>query len=170
MRRRSRQRITLRIPSRSMISIKNILAPTDFSVPSRHALKYAAELAKRFEAQLHLVTVVESVIPLIPEAFSAQAEQIEEQRKAGRHALDRMCDDPMLSTLNPRVHVLSGSAHGEILEFAKSRGIDLLVVGTHGRTGLSHLFMGSVAEKLVRLAPCPVLTVHPEGHQFVKRD
>jgi nucleotide-binding universal stress UspA family protein len=156
-----------------MIQIKNILAPTDFSVPSRHALKYAAELAKRFQAQLHLVTVVENVIPLVPEAgmlFRAQADQLVEQQKAARHALERVADDPALLALKPRTRVLAGSAHAEILALAKSLEVDLLVVGTHGRTGLSHLFMGSVAEKLVRLATCPVLTVHPEGHQFVRPD
>lgn len=154
-----------------MIQIRNILAPTDFSVPSRHALKYAAELAQRFGAQLHLVTVVENVIPLVPEAgmlFGQQADQFAEQQKAAHHALEKLAADPGLQSLKPRIHVLSGSAHAEILEFAKQREIDLLVVGTHGRTGLSHLFMGSVAEKIVRLAPCPVLTVHPEGHQFVQ--
>jgi nucleotide-binding universal stress UspA family protein len=154
-----------------MIQIRNILAPTDFSVPSRHALKYAAELAQRFGAQIHLVTVVENIIPLVPEAgmlFGHQADQLAEQQKAAQHALEKLASDPSLQGLKPRVHVLAGTAHAEILEFAKQRGIDLLVVGTHGRTGLSHLVIGSVAEKIVRLSSCPVLTVRAEGHQFVK--
>lgn len=153
-----------------MIQIRNILAPTDFSVPSRHALKYASELAKRFDAKLHLVTVVENLIPLVPEAgmlFTQQAERLEEQQKAARHALEKMSADPELLPLKPRLHVLAGGAPAEILALAKLHDIDLIVIGTHGRTGLSHLLMGSVAERIVRLSPCPVLTVHPEGHQFV---
>ena len=60
-----------------------------------------------------------------------------------------------------------GYAYREIVRHAKEQNVDLIVVGTHGRTGLTHLFLGSVAEKVVRNAPCPVLTVRPEGHQFV---
>jgi nucleotide-binding universal stress UspA family protein len=153
-----------------MIRIRNILAPTDFSAPSLHACKYAKELASRFQAHVHLITVVESTVPLVPEAgllFSHQADKLLEQQKAARTALEKFAADPMFGDQRPRLHVLAGNPHKELLEFAKNHEIDLIVVGTHGRSGLSHLLMGSVAEKIVRLASCPVLTVRPEGHQFV---
>ncbi|MBX3442847.1 MAG: universal stress protein [Planctomyces sp.] len=147
-----------------MLTFKHILAPTDFSAPSHHALKYAAELARRFEGTLHLLTVVESAIPLVPEAGALsfyQADRIQQEQAAAKQALDKLAHEPLVRGLTVKTQVLSGAPHHEILQFAKDRGIELIVVGTHGRTGLSHVFMGSVAEKIVRRATCPVLTVHP---------
>lgn len=147
-----------------IVSIRRILFPTDFSEPARHAQGYAKTLAEKFGAELHVIHVVPEVIMpatdsiavwTLPEgSMKAQVESAERQ-------LASVAGDAAIRT------VTVGFPVEEIMKYAKEHSIDLLVVGTHGHTGLSHLLLGSVAEKLVRLASCPVLTVHPTGHQFV---
>ncbi|MBS0205496.1 MAG: universal stress protein [Planctomycetes bacterium] len=147
-----------------IVSVRRILFPTDFSEPARHAQKYATTLAEKFGAELHVIHVVPEVIMpatdtisvwTLPEgSMKAQVDSAEQQLIAVAGADAIRC-------------VTVGFPVEEIMKYAKEHDIDLLVVGTHGHTGLSHLLLGSVAEKLVRLASCPVLTVHPTGHQFV---
>ncbi len=154
-----------------MITLNKILVPTDFSDFSKPAMTYACAIAARFDAELHLLHVVPDPAMLIPEAaaFSVEAmqSQTEQLSKDAAVALEKLpCDG--WENGRPVVRAVRvGTAFLEIIDYAKKEDIDLLVIGTHGRSGLMHVLMGSVAERIVRKAPCPVLTVKPEGHQFV---
>jgi nucleotide-binding universal stress UspA family protein len=92
---------------------------------------------------------------------------IHESREAAEKALTRVLDPQWSAGRTVVQAVVEGSPKVEIVRYARLHAIDLIVLATHGRTGLAHLIIGSVAESVVRTAPCPVLTVHPEGHQFV---
>ena len=152
-----------------IISIKRILFPTDFSEPAKEAQLYAMALAEKFGAELHLLHVIPPLIPYPDAAFPYALPQSETELQIGA-ANQRWAKevDSAWSQQHVVVHsTVMGLAVDEILSYAKEQEIDLLVVGTHGHTGLSRLLIGSVAEKLVRISLCPVLTVHPKGHQFL---
>ncbi len=150
-----------------MISLKNILLATDFSDTSRLAAEYAVELAKRYQAKLHLLHVIEEPIATIPLLETYGAPSKEEYEAAAVAMLDNwpLPDGAEECELERRVH--HGTPFLQILHDARDHEIDLIVMGSHGRGLIKHLLMGNVAEKVVRKAPCPVLTVRPEGHQFV---
>lgn len=154
-----------------MIQIQRILVPVDFSEFGKHALKYGCELSRRFGSELHLLHVVEDVYPLVPEAgmlLPAQGDYLAELEASAAKALDQVPADDWCHGISRVVRsVGSGTPFLEVIRYAREHDIDLIVIGTHGRTGLVHMLMGSVAEKIVRKAPCPVLTVRPEGHDFV---
>jgi universal stress protein A len=145
-------------------SVTSILVPTDFSEPSDAALEYATALAAKLNASLHLLHVFEDPY-LTGGAFSAEmyAPVPSDLREALlTEAKDRLGD--RLAKLDPdRFHataeVYTGPTAKAIADYAKSAAIDLIVMGTHGRGGMAHLVMGSVAERVIRTAPCPVLTV-----------
>jgi nucleotide-binding universal stress UspA family protein len=151
------------------IDIKRILLPTDFSDHSAAATWYAYEMATRFGAELHLLHALEVHLASTP-AFGmglALPQYVQESRAAAEKALAGGLD-PQGSAVRKVVRaVVEGSPKVEIVRYARTQQIDLIVLATHGRTGLAHVLMGSVAENVVRTAPCPVLTVRPEGHQFV---
>jgi len=157
-----------------MIALNHILVATDFSEPSEAALSYGRELATRFNATLHVLHVAQNVYITTfgAENYAAIApdlqQQIEEdaRRRLGELLIDSDKSGP--KTI-PAVMTASSPAFA-IIDYAKDHEIDVIVMGTHGRGALAHLVMGSVAERVVRLAPCPVLTVrHPE-HDFVRPD
>jgi len=146
-----------------MASITRILVPTDFSAPSDSALDYATTLAGSFTASLVLLYVFED-----PFATAAYAPDV---HGSGRpRATQPMIQDDQ-TQLGSRVararqqglavtsDFVWGNPSKIIPEYAAAQGIDLIVMGTHGRTGVAHLILGSVAERVVRVAPCPVLTV-----------
>ena len=152
-----------------MISMKRILVPTDFSENSRQAARYACELAKKFDSQIDLLHVIESPVMAmpspgapLPEEFLADAE-----KDAARRMEQWIKNEQTELGLDVTQTVLRGAPFLEIVKFADEQNSDLIVIGTHGRTGLVHALIGSVAEKVVRKAPCPVLSVRPEGHQFI---
>jgi nucleotide-binding universal stress UspA family protein len=150
-----------------MISLKQILVPTDFSSSSESALQVAAELASRFDSELHVLHVIESaVIPDSIARFLAR-KPVKERRTttAESFAWDVLDTGPMAGRdiVNAAVE---GVAAQEICRYAGEHGIDLIVLGSHGNTGLAHILLGSVAEAVVGKAPCPVLTVkRREGTQ-----
>jgi nucleotide-binding universal stress UspA family protein len=141
-----------------VISIRRILCPVDFSETSDRALAYAIELGKRFEADVHVVHVYQLPVYAMPDgALVAGPEAL----AALSTRLQKDLND--LAKRTPgiaKTHLLEGVPHSEIDELAKKISADLIVMGTHGRTGLSRALIGSVAEKVVRTAPVPVLTVH----------
>ena len=152
-----------------MISIEKILHPTDFSVNSNHALKYACAFAAHFGAELHLLHVVAdlAMITLPPmEGFLPEG-YYENARKHANEELAKLRTKAMTGKNRIVRQILEGSPFLEIMSYAKDNKIDLIIMGTHGYSGLTHLVMGSIAEKVVRSSPCPVLTVHPENHEFV---
>ena len=139
-------------------AIKKILVPTDFSPPSEQAVRYAAMMAKRFKAQLILLHVNEPYPYSVTDSMvlvdhSRALKKIAERLLAGQR--DRIASQG----LRVMAHLAVGSPYQEIIRRAKRDRVQLIVVGTHGRTGVEHLLLGSVAERIVRLAPCPVLTV-----------
>lgn len=144
-----------------MMPYTKILVPTDFSPSATEALHSAADLAARYGASITLVHVFEHLVYPFPEAtgFSAivnLADVIED--------IDRLLEKSKQAALQAGAKTvtatqLQGYPPTEIAGYAKSGGFDLIVMGTHGRRGLSHLMIGSVAERVVRLAPCAVLTV-----------
>ena len=153
-----------------MISLNRILAATDFSPSSDHALRYAAEFAQRFGAELHLLHVTQdlataalAMAPLIP----AEVDYREQQFEVASRELDRLPAALGLKVPKAVREVREGTAFVEIIRYARDHQIDLIVMGTHGRSGLAHVLLGSVAERVVRKAPCPVLTVRPPEHEFV---
>jgi nucleotide-binding universal stress UspA family protein len=151
-----------------MISIQRILLPTDFSEYSAHAVPYACALADEYQAELHVLHVLE-MMPTAPyfgmglttAGFVEESEQ--HARKLMEHVLPKdwaRCGEAVMVLKH-------GSPFVETIRYVKEAQIHLMVITTHGRTGLAHTLLGSQAEKLVRKSPCPVLTVRPTGHQFV---
>jgi nucleotide-binding universal stress UspA family protein len=143
--------------------VNTILVPTDFSATSDAALAYAKSLATCLEASLHLVHVFTD--PYAPAAFApdvyapipadATANALEEAR---RNLVQRL-DDRELKRFRGTRNIVTGLTATEIVRYAADHGVDLIVMGTHGRRGVAHLLLGSVAEHVVRTARCPVLTV-----------
>ncbi len=149
-----------------MIDLKTILVPTDFSKHSQTALNYAVAFARKFGAQLHLMHILQDLAVFFPDAVSV-VPPTDQLNTAVQAALERLVHENHLEAQNVQLVVRVGSPFHEIAEYARDTGIDLIVMGTHGRGGLMHLLMGSVAEKVVRKAPCPVLTVRDPEHEFV---
>ena len=156
-----------------MIGLKRVLVATDFGEASDVALRYGSELARQFGADLHVVHVIEDYITRAGVAESYidwgrwQAEAI---ATAERDLTVLVSDEDRVSGKATVAAFVARSISGAVIEYAREHKIDLIVAGTHGRGVVGHLVMGSVAERLVRHAPCPVLTVrHPE-REFVMPD
>jgi nucleotide-binding universal stress UspA family protein len=157
-----------------MILLKKILVATDFSEPSDAALVYGRQLARTFGARLTVFHAAENSASraygsdgfvFIESDLQSQVEAV-----ARKRALSRISDEDRDELKAEAVVVTALSPAAAIAEYARREQIDLIIVGTHGRGGVAHLMMGSVAERVVRTAPCPVLTVrHPE-HEFVLPD
>lgn len=153
-----------------MIELRRILVPTDFSKFSQIALVYATAFAEKFAAELYLLHVVQDLAVFIPDMITVApppSPTVAEMTRAVHDAFDRIVKENQLERLTIHREVREGTPFYEIVRFAQEQDIDLIVMGTHGHTGLAHMLLGSVTEKVVRKAPCPVLTVrHPE-HEFV---
>ena len=153
-----------------MIDLHRILVPTDFSKHSHNALTYAAAFAEKFGAELYLLHVVQDLALFIPEAVSVAppvTPPIEQMTAAVKEALQRAVREEKLDRFTVHCEVREGTPFYEIIQFAKESDIDLIIMGTHGHSGLVHVLLGSVTEKVVRKAPCPVLTVRDPEHEFV---
>lgn len=153
-----------------MIQLRRILVPFDFSEHSKCALDYACAFAERFGSELHLLNVVHEYYPIVPEAgvIPPEADFDRERVAAAVEAtLKKYPPAGTHSTSHVVRHVCVGQPFVEIIRYAREQECDLIVIGSHGRTGLSHVLMGSVAERVVRKAGCPVLTVRPGQHGFV---
>jgi nucleotide-binding universal stress UspA family protein len=157
-----------------MIAIKNILVPTDFGEASDAALLYGRELATRFGATLHVLHVADSIYlkAFGAESYAAMAPKLQAdlEETAKKQLAELLIDSDKSGPPTKSVLLTSSTPAFAIVDFAKEHDVDLIVMGTHGRGPLAHLVMGSVAERVVRTAACPVLTVrHPE-HEFVWPD
>ena len=152
-----------------MINLKRILVPSDFSECSDAAVRYGLELARKFGATLHLLHVVQdpATQPWAAEGFAVPLlEAVEQWQKDAKVRLTNSI--PPEDRRNAIVTSTIASPFSEILRYAAENEIDLIVMGTHGRGGVSHMLLGSIAEKVVRRAPCPVLTVRQPEHEFVE--
>jgi nucleotide-binding universal stress UspA family protein len=148
------------------IQLQNICVPVDFSDTSAAALMYAKALADAFHAKLHLVHVLINWIP--DGEFPVNPQVYVELENSARKQLANLLSSEETKKYGAQTELISGTSEFvEIIRYAREKNIDLLVMGTHGRGPIAHMLLGSVAEKVVRKAPCPVLTVrHPE-HEFV---
>jgi universal stress protein A len=149
------------------VDIHHILAPTDFSDYSKKALSDALELAQTFGAKLSLLHVIEPP-PYPLEGFAPLAvgtDLLGDLEQQASTALAQVLPDAQEATVEVTRAVAIGSPSQTIVETAEAEHVDLIVMATHGRTGLSHLLIGSVAERVVRTAPCPVLTIRPPAAQ-----
>ena len=151
--------------------IKKILIPIDFSDYSKAALKYAVSFSKIFDAELILIYVVEPVI--YPPDFSMGQVALPtvdlDLNTRAKEELDKLVKTEINSTLKARTTVRTGKPFVEIIECAKEEDIDLIIIATHGHSGVEHILFGSTAEKVVRKAPCPVLTLREpiKGFNYV---
>ena len=157
-----------------MITLKNILVATDFGPASETALAYGRQFARAYGATLHVLHVVENVFTATfgVEGYVTNVAALQrEVEEAARKRLDTTVTEDDRRELGARaVTLTSASPALAIVSYAKDAKVDLVIVGTHGRGAMAHLLMGSVAERVVRTSPCPVLTVrHPE-HEFMLPD
>ena len=152
-----------------MIHINKIMHPTDFSANSNHALKYACALASHFGAELHVVHVVAdlALVTLPPVDGYLPEGYYQDAKKHAEEELAKIPDRELIGKTPVTKKTVDGSPYLEIIRYAHDNKMDIIVMGTHGYSGLTHMLMGSIAEKVVRKSPCPVLTVHPEEHEFV---
>jgi nucleotide-binding universal stress UspA family protein len=145
-----------------MTFVSRILVPVDFSPGSRAAVKYAAALAQTLHSTVTLLHVYElpspmsSIVPGADKMIDAETERALAQSWLESLRIEAKTD----SDVDMRVVVMHGGPVEEIVSFSREGGLEMIVMGTHGRTGLQHVLMGSVAEAVVRRAPCPVLTIH----------
>ncbi|HPF37900.1 MAG TPA: universal stress protein [Phycisphaerae bacterium] len=153
-----------------MISLKRILLPTDFSEFSLPALKYARSFAESYGAELHILHVVDEA-SLYWMAMGPNSLPIgpctEELMEVARKEMSDFIAQNLADAKGVKSEVVMGRPFSEIIRYARESDVELIVLCTHGRSGIQHALLGSVTEKVVRKAPCPVLTVrHPE-HDFV---
>jgi nucleotide-binding universal stress UspA family protein len=152
--------------------IKRILVPIDFSDYSKTSLRYSINFVKKFNAELFLIYVVEPVI--YPPDFSMGQIAIPtvdlEMDKRAEEELEKLAKKEIPQDIKVRIIVKTGKPFIEILETSSEENIDLIIIATHGHTGVEHILFGSTAEKVVRKAPCPVLTLRDPVKGFSYRD
>jgi nucleotide-binding universal stress UspA family protein len=157
-----------------MIAMKNILVATDFGEAAENALGYGRELATRFGATLHVLHVAENVYVTAfgAETYASFAPDLQRdiEESAHRRLADAVVDSDGSGPHTLPVVMTSSSPAFAIIDYAREHTIDLIIMGTHGRGALGHFLMGSVAERVVRLAGCPVLTIRQPEHDFVHPD
>lgn len=156
-----RRETSRKVRTSARLKLKQILVPVDFSDPSAKALRYAVPLARQLGATITLIYVNEPVP--YPNDFVASFPLLVDDAKIARAAKSRLelfCkDEGLAAPLLQAALVRTGKPFQEICKAAQARSIDLIVLATHGYTGLKHALMGSTAEHVVRHAPCPVLTI-----------
>lgn len=157
-----------------MIKLDHVMVATDFSEPSGSAMEYGRTLARTFGAALHVVHVVENVFLRTAAGEFGVSEVgavMQSLEDAAKTQLELAVTEDDRRELRARTAVLNAnSAAAGIVSYAREQGVGIIVIGTHGRGALSKLLMGSVAERVVRTAPCPVLTVHYPEREFIVPD
>ena len=156
-----------------MMALKNVLVATDFGPASDQALAYGRELARTFGAKLRVLHVVENVAAryMSEIAFVDFPDIQVKVEEAAQKRLDALLTDDDRKTLGATgVIATSASPAWAIVGYAEKEAMDVIVIGTHGRGPVAHFFMGSVAERVVRTAPCPVLTVRAAERDFLAPD
>ncbi len=142
--------------------LHKILVPIDFSVNSKNALLYSSSLAQPFQAELHLLYVIEPVI-YSPDFSMGQITlpsiDTQEIEARSREELQKLIKTQLPETLPSRITVRIGKPFSEIIDYARQENIDLIVISSHGHSSVEHILFGSTSEKVVKKAPCPVLTL-----------
>jgi universal stress protein A len=154
------------LPVETLFRLKRILVPVDFSTCSRKALTYAVPFAKQFGAEIVLTYVVQPYLPVPEMTVIDTPALLAQMRDSGKTELEKLrvsiTDNVKISTV-----LRVGNPAQEIVKAATELDVDLILLSTHGRTGLGRAFLGSVAEHVTRYARCPVLTVRESEHEFV---
>ena len=152
-----------------MINLEKVMVPTDFSDSARLALTYGTSFAREYEAELLLLHVVESVAaPYASDLFPVpMAEVFQELSQFARGELEKLADEARGRGARVRTLVVQGKPSQEIVRVAHEETIDMIVLGAHGKGVLDQALFGSTTERVVRKAPCPVLTVRVSEHEFV---
>jgi nucleotide-binding universal stress UspA family protein len=149
------------------MKVEKILFPTDFSEGSYHALPYAVDLSKHYSAKLYIIHVIYDIFKAtdshIPHV-SADELYREMSDWAGKE-IESCCVEEIRGLTNVEKVVLKGIPHEEIINFASEEKIDMIILGTYGKVGIERFIFGSTAEKVVRRAPCPVMTVRIPEHR-----
>lgn len=150
------------------MKIKKILLTTDFSEYANYALSYATEFAHKFKAEIGLLHVIEPIIA--PTDFTWENYDIAELEKKSREytqqSLEKLIRDKIPEDIKAYSVIRYGRSFEEIIRCSKEDSYDMIIMSTHGLTGISHILFGSTAEKVVRKSPVPVLTVRDPGHKF----
>ena len=155
------------------MNVQRILFPTDFSDHSRTAEKSACDLADQFGAELHVLHVLHDLLltmPMTAAALLIPPQSLENEINFAEEEIQKIPPPAWASGKRVVRVVRTGATFDAIVRYAQENAIDLIVIGTHGRTGLSHVLLGSIAERVVRHAPCSVLTVRPERPAKVSED
>jgi nucleotide-binding universal stress UspA family protein len=152
----------------TMIALQGILVPHDFSETSESAVRYAIALARTYGAKLHLLHVSDRARFEMATEFPLGLDGSLDD--AIRERLVKIFSPGEQTELKPVFELRSGSPAAEIVRYAKEQNVDLIIMGTHGRGFVAHAVMGSVAEKVVRTAPCPVMTVRNPQREFIVPD
>lgn len=149
-----------------MVEIKKILFPIDLTQNSSRILPYVLSAAEKYNSTIYLLHVVENIHPVglnyvddIPDDYLQNPEQ--KALKEAEKTMDRVCEDQLQSCPHFEKRIVSGNPTMEIVKMIDSEDIDLVIIGTHGRGGIGHLVMGSVAENVIKAAPVPVLIIDP---------
>lgn len=157
-----------------MIAIKEILVATDFGAAADNALRYGEGLAREFGARLHVFHATPNVFATSMDGYGYAAipphVQEDIETAARRHMRERVSEEDRQELRARTTVVTHNSPAVAIADYARQHGIDLIVMGTHGRGAVAHVLLGNVAERVVRTAPCPVLTVRNQEHEFVLPD
>jgi nucleotide-binding universal stress UspA family protein len=155
-----------------VIKLKKLLVPTDFSESARHALSYGISFAREYEAELQLLHVVENLtVGYASDLFPVpMAEVFQEISGYAKAELAKLGEEARAKDVVVAEHVAQGKPSAEIIRFARENAVDMIVLGTHGKGMLDQALFGSTTERVVRRAPCPVLTVRLAEHEFVEGD
>ncbi len=151
-----------------MTEIKRILFPTDFSEMTEQVLSYVLSLADKYGAKVDLLHVVHELADMsgfyVPHISYDVIEK--EMEAAAKENMEKFCEEHLKGRVDYEIHTRRGVPFNEIIKAARELGVDLIVMGTHGKTGLDHVLFGSTAEKVVRKSPVPVLTVRTRTGEF----
>jgi nucleotide-binding universal stress UspA family protein len=154
-----------------VIEIKHILAPTDFSAHSEAAVRFGCQFAERLGSTLHLLHVLSEIVPTGPDPLLMPVmppQFYKDNEDRAHETLNHLLKPDWAKPTTIVTEVRWGSPVESIVAYAFEARIDMIVIATHGRTGLSHVLLGSVAERIVREAPCPVLTIRDRGKAHPK--
>jgi nucleotide-binding universal stress UspA family protein len=168
---RDREHDFLQKPSKSdgerAIKLDRILAPTDFSDCSKKALQYAIAFAKQFRSEIQCLHVLE-ILYEVEEAGIAETQAFQKSRQeASKRQMETFVEEA-IGQAPAKGEIKLGSPYREIIQMADDRHVDLIIIGTHGRSGLGHFLLGSTTERVVRHARCPVLVVREREHEFIE--
>jgi len=151
-----------------MLNIKNIVVPTDFSELSLSAFKYAKDLAETMDSKIHLITVIDNTPPMLSKreknvAENVRMDSVETKTKRQMTEIAEEMDD--YSEIDVVQVIRNGIDYEEIVKYSNECDADLIILATHGRTGVLHTVLGSIAEKVIRYTKRPVLVIHPEEEE-----